>query len=112
MVSAKCWVTVPAVLEAVMASGNPPEAEGVPERVAVPLPLLTKVTPAGRVPVSVRAGVGVPVVVTGKVKAVPRGTVSELALVMAGAWSMVSVKIWMTLPAAIDSRDGEPGSLW
>jgi hypothetical protein len=36
----------------------------VPASVAVPLPLSVKVTPAGSAPVSVRAGVGEPVVVT------------------------------------------------
>ena len=44
-------------------------AAGVPARVAVPLPLSTKVTPAGRRPVSLRAAVGKPVVVTVKVPA-------------------------------------------
>jgi hypothetical protein len=36
---------------------------GVPARVAVPSPLSVKVIPAGRAPVSVRAGVGVPTAV-------------------------------------------------
>ena len=46
-----------------------------------------RVTPLGRVDPEARvmAGVGVPVVVTGKVKAVPDGTVSLFALVKAGA---------------------------
>ena len=57
-VRVKLWVTVPVPLEAVTESGNPPEAEGVPASVAVPFPLLTKVTPAGREPVSVRVGAG------------------------------------------------------
>ena len=45
---------------------------GVPARVAVPLPLSTKVTPRAVRPVSVRAAVGKPVVVTVKVPACPR----------------------------------------
>ena len=39
-------------------------AAGVPARVAVPSPLSMKVTPVGSAPVSVRAAVGNPVVVT------------------------------------------------
>ena len=46
-------------------------AAGVPERVAVPLPLSTKVTPVGSAPVSLSAEVGNPVVVTVNVPAVP-----------------------------------------
>ena len=57
-VSVKVWVTVPAVLVAVMASGKVPVAAGVPARVAAPFPPAAKVTPAGRVPVSVRVGAG------------------------------------------------------
>ena len=41
-----------------------PVAVGVPDSWAVPLPLSTKVSPAGRAPGSVIAGVGEPVVVT------------------------------------------------
>jgi len=46
-----------------------------------------RVTPLGSVDpeANVIAGVGVPVVVTGKVKAVPDGTVSLFALVIVGA---------------------------
>ena len=44
-------------------------------------------TPLGRVPVSLSAGVGEPVVVTVKLPAVPTVKVVLLALVMAGAWS-------------------------
>ena len=46
-------------------------AAGVPLSVAVPFRLSTNVTPPGRVPVSVSAGVGEPVVVTVKVPAGP-----------------------------------------
>ena len=48
--SVKLWVVVPVPLVAVMVSGDvPPAVAGVPDRVAVPLPLSTKVTPVGRV---------------------------------------------------------------
>ena len=70
-------------------------AAGVPARVAVPSPLSTKVTPVGRGPDSVRAGVGKPVVVTVNDPAVPTAKVLALALVMAGAWSTVRVKLWV-----------------
>ena len=46
-------------------------AAGVPARVAVPSPLSTKVTPVGSAPVSLSAAVGVPVVVTVNVPALP-----------------------------------------
>jgi hypothetical protein len=66
--SVKAWVVVPLVLAALMVSGNEPSlaAVRVPVMVAVPFPLSVKVTPEGRVPVSVSAGVGEPVVVTVK----------------------------------------------
>ena len=92
---------MPPVPVAVMATGNVPVAVGVPAMVAVPLAPAAKVTPAGSVPVSLRIGAGYPVVVTGKLKAVPRVTASEPALVMVGAWSMVSVKCWVTVPAVL-----------
>jgi len=63
-----CTAAVPTPLLAVIASGYPfavPGA-GVPLRVAVPSPLSTNVTPVGNAPVSVRDGVGVPIVVMEK----------------------------------------------
>lgn len=63
----------------------PVPAAGAPERVAVPLWLSTKVTPLGSVPVSVKVGVGVPVVVTENVPGAPTINVALLALVMAEA---------------------------
>ena len=60
-------------------------APGVPLSVEVPLPLSTKVTPAGRVPVLVKLGIGPPVVVTVKVPSVPTTNEVLLALVIAGA---------------------------
>ena len=56
----------------------------MPANVAVPFPLSLKVTPLGSVPVSVSDGVGVPVVVTEKVLAVPTVKVVLLALVIDG----------------------------
>ena len=53
-----------------------------------------KVTPLGRVPDSVRDGVGVPVIVTENVPAVPTINVVLLALVITGAMLTVSVKTW------------------
>jgi hypothetical protein len=58
---------------------------GVPERVAVPLALSTKVTPVGSAPVSDRAAVGLPVVVTVKVPAAFSVKVVLVADVMVGA---------------------------
>ena len=44
----------------------PAPTTAVPERVPVPLPLSTKVTPPGKLDVSLNAGAGVPLVVTEK----------------------------------------------
>ncbi len=54
------WVPVPALLLAVSVIGYTPMAPlvGVPEIVAVPLPLSAKVTPAGRAPLLVSFGAG------------------------------------------------------
>ena len=71
----------------------PVPASGVPARAAVPSPLSRKVTPPGSAPVSLRAAVGKPVVVTVKVPSVPVVNVVLSALVIAGAWSTVSVKL-------------------
>ena len=60
-------------------------AAGVPLNVAVPLPLLTNVTPLGSVPALLSEGVGAPVVVTVKLPAVPTANVVLLALVIDGA---------------------------
>ena len=71
----------------------PLPASGVPLSVAVPFPLSTKFTPAGSAPVSVSAGTGNPMVVTVKLPSVPVVKVVLPALVIAGAWSTVSVKL-------------------
>src|SRR4029077_16102934 len=79
-----------------MVSGKTPDVAGLPDSVAVPLPLLTKVTPLGRVPDRVIVeGVGNPVAVTVNVSAVPTVKVTPAALVIAGAWSTVSMKLWV-----------------
>ncbi len=62
---------------------------GVPASVAVPLPLSANVTPPGKVPVSLRLGVGEPVVVTVKLPAAPTVKLVLSALVIAGAWLTV-----------------------
>ena len=66
---------------------------GIPASVPVPFPLSTNVTPLGSAPVSVKDGLGKPVEVTANVPAVPTVNVVLLALVMAGVWSTVSVKL-------------------
>ena len=86
MVRVKVWLTgEPAALLAVNVREYvfPVPAEGVPESVAVPLWLSTKVTPLGNVPVSVRVGVGAPVAVTEKVPGAPTVNAVLLTLVMA-----------------------------
>ena len=65
---------------------------GVPDSTPV---VALRVTPVGRVPVSVNVGAGNPVAVTVKVPAVPTVKVVALPEVMAGAWSTVSVKLWV-----------------
>ena len=71
----------------------------VPARVAVPLALGVKVTPAGRVPlVRLRVGVGEPLVVTVKLPGLPLVKVVLLALVKVGAAAgTVRVKLWVAL---------------
>ena len=59
----------------------------MPLSVADPLALSWKETPEGSAPVSVRDGVGVPVVVTVKMPAVPAVSVVLVALVIIGATS-------------------------
>ena len=86
----------------------PVPAAGVPVSAAVPSPLSTNVTPVGSAPVSLKAGVGNPVVVTVNVSNVPVANVVLSALVIAGAWLTVSVKLWLAsgttpLAAVIES---------
>ena len=67
----------------------------MPEILAVPLPLSTKVTPFGKEPVSESAGFGTPLVVTVNVPADPTVKVAPLADVMAGAAFTVRMKDWL-----------------
>ncbi len=92
-VKVNAWVALELTpLVAVMVMGKLPPAVGVPDSVAVPLPLSVNVTPAGSEPVSLRAAVGFPVEVTVKLFDEPSVKVAESAEVMAGAWSTVRVK--------------------
>ena len=73
-----------------------PDCVGVPDKTPP-----ENVTPVGRVPASVIVGVGEPVAVTVNVPAVPTTKVVLFALVMAGAWLTVSVKLcvaWVPMP--------------
>ena len=62
---------------------------------ALPSPLSTKVTPEGSAPVSLIAAFGNPVVVTVNVLAMKMANAVLAGLVIAGAWSTVSVKLWV-----------------
>src|SRR5207245_3753352 len=87
------WVALlPTPLAAVNVMGYVPPvpAAGVP--LSTPVVALN-VTPLGKVPVSLKVGVGKPVAVTVKLPAVPTVNVVLLALVMVGAWFTVSVKL-------------------
>lgn len=82
-----CEASAPEPLWATIVKGKFPtvlEASGVPEMVAVPLPLSVKVRPAGRAPESEMEGSGEPVVVMVNEEATPTTKVAVAALVMAG----------------------------
>ncbi len=64
-------------------------AAGVPASVAVPSPLLVKVTPAGNVPCTDSTGAGKPLVVTVKLSARPIVNKAPEGLI-AGGWPTVS----------------------
>src|SRR5271157_611600 len=106
-VRVKVWVAgLPTPLEAVKCREYVPPvpAAGVPLSVAVPLPLSANVTPLGKVPVSLRLACGKAVVVTVKLPAAPAVKVVLLALVMAGAWLTVRVKVWVAgLPTPLEA---------
>lgn len=80
-----CVASGDAMLCALIVMLKVPAAVGVPLRVAVPLPLSLKVTPPGKAPVLLSAGVGEPVAVTVKVPLVPSVNDALLALVIVGA---------------------------
>jgi hypothetical protein len=73
-------------------------AAGVPLNTFV---VALNVTPLGRVPDSAIVGAGTPVAVT--VIDPATSTVNEalLALVIAGAWFTVNVKLWLAVPALL-----------
>src|SRR5205814_1232534 len=93
LVRAGAWLTVreklcvalaptPLLAVKVRAYVPPVPAAGVPPSAPV---LALNVTPLGRAPVSLKVGAGKPLAVT----------VATLALVRAGAWSTVRVKLWV-----------------
>src|ERR1700689_3546770 len=93
--SEKLWVAVPAAFLATILSAYVLAVPvGVPASVPVPSPLSTKLTPAGGVPVRVRAGVGKPAVVTVKVMGWPTMAVVDAALTSEGTWFTTSKKLW------------------
>ena len=59
--------------------------------------VVLNVTPLGNAPVSVRVGAGKPVAVTVKDPAAPTLNVVLFALVIAGAWFTVRVKLCVAL---------------
>ena len=59
------------------------------------------VTPEGSVPAWVRVGVGVPVVVTVKLNALPEVAEAEAALVMARPLFTVRTKLCVAVPAEL-----------
>ena len=67
-------------------------APGVPLSTPV---LASNVNPVGNLPASLSFGLGNPVAVTVKLPALPTTNVALLALVIAGAWSTESVKLWL-----------------
>jgi hypothetical protein len=79
------WFALPAVFVAAKVIGKVPVLVGVPLRTPPPEVSAVNVTPPGRVPLSVTAGVGVPVVVTLNEPAVPTVNVVLLALLKTGA---------------------------
>ena len=76
-------------LLAVISNGYVPPVPdaGVPDRVAVPLPLSVKVTPFGKVPLSESATVPSPLACTVKLPIWPTVKVVEEPEVMVGAWN-------------------------
>ena len=57
--------------------------------------------PVGRVPVRPTVGVGEPVAVTVKLNGLPAVAVAVAALVMASPLLMVSMKLWLAVPAEL-----------
>ena len=82
-------------------------AAGVPASVPVPLPLSVNVTPVGSARRRARSPApGSRSVVTVKVPGTPTVNVVLFALVIAGAWFTVSVKLWTAARAdAVGRRE-------
>lgn len=86
VVKVNCWVALPAVFVAVKVTCEVLEVVAVPARTPPPDEFAVKLTPFGRLPLSVTVGVGVPVVVTVNELAIPPVNVALFALVNTGAW--------------------------
>ena len=109
LVSVNVWVAAGLVaLVAVIVNGYVPPVPlaGVPEMVAVPLPLSTKLSPLGSVPDSDSAGAGSPVVVMAKLNGAPTFELAVAALVMVGATFSVSVRL--VPPGTFTQSDSPP----
>jgi hypothetical protein len=92
----------PMPLLAVMVMGLTDAPAGIPLIVAVPFPLSTKVTGLGSVPlVTLRLGIGLPVVVTVKLPFTPTVKDALLALVMTGGAVTVMVTAEVVFPPAV-----------
>src|SRR5215472_18628715 len=99
-----CLVLGVAPFCAVIVIGKLPLAVGVPLSRAVPSWLSLNVTPFGRVPTSVRAGVGKPAAVTVKVPALPTVNVALVPLVNPGGvadWKIANGEREVTLPQSV-----------
>src|SRR5690242_20920386 len=97
-VRVKDWVAsgcAPVAALSVSGWGPPVRGSGVPDSVAVPSRLSAKVTPAGKVPVSLKIGRASRREGAENAAAAPAVKVAELALVIAGAWLTVRVKDWV-----------------
>jgi hypothetical protein len=99
-VSVNAWLVVPVEFcaEIVIGYGPLAVAAAVPAIVAVPFVLAVNVMPEGSVPAWLRVGVGVPVVVTVKLNALPEVAVAEFALVIAKPLLTVRAKLCVAVP--------------
>ena len=70
----------------------------MPPNVAVPFPLSVKVTPVGKVPVSVKVDAGTPVVITVNEPAVSTLNVVLLALVITGGAETINMPVFCAVP--------------
>lgn len=84
VVRVKFCVVLPALFVALKLTLDVPATVGVPLRTPPPDVLAVNVTPAGKLPLSVTTGVGVPVVVTVNDPAAPTANVVLFALVKTG----------------------------